>query len=307
MQGVDYMNYNDELHENNYIYYIHKDFRAHNVVPPNIDCLNHRSGNVRRNYVEILPLLPMSQYDIACACVAISHRPHAGAPPDAQTTKPKTDEANYHAGAPPDAQTTKPKTDEVNYQAGAPPDAQTTKPNADEANYHAGAPLDAQTTKMGEPSVTTGIQVPLPPTTGIRVPLPSTRDPSSPSNANEANYHAGASLTAQTTDTDSHDYDVNADKALEEEYNNYHAGAPPAVQTTDTDSHDYDVNEDEAPEEEYDNYNHNYNFSDNKGIPTGDRSGREGTIHDPGHTPAHDATTTTRRRPQGDLISNFTY
>jgi hypothetical protein len=82
-----------------------------------------------------------------------------------------------------------------------------------------------------------------------------------------------------------------------------HVGASPAVQTTDTDSHDYDVNADKAPEEEYDNYNHNYNYSDNEELPTGDRSGCEGTAHDPGHALAHDATTTTNnqhRRLSGD-------
>jgi hypothetical protein len=51
---------------------------ARNDVVVNIDCLYHQSGNVRRNYVEIFPLLPILQYDIACVCVAISHRPFEG-------------------------------------------------------------------------------------------------------------------------------------------------------------------------------------------------------------------------------------
>jgi hypothetical protein len=51
---------------------------AHNDVVVNVDCLNHQSGIVRRNYVEILALLPISHYDIACVCVAISHRPIEG-------------------------------------------------------------------------------------------------------------------------------------------------------------------------------------------------------------------------------------
>jgi hypothetical protein len=88
MQGVDYMNYNNELHANNYIYYYHRsvflandddpssNLGARNDVAANIDCLSHQSDNDRRNYVGILPLIPMSQYDNAC--VAISHRSFRG-------------------------------------------------------------------------------------------------------------------------------------------------------------------------------------------------------------------------------------
>jgi hypothetical protein len=79
---------------------------------------------------------------------------HAGAPPDAQTTKPDAtkcttnyqaahddDRANYNAVAPLDAQTTKPDTTKcaTNYQAGH---------DDDRANYNAGAPLDAQKTSL---------------------------------------------------------------------------------------------------------------------------------------------------------------
>jgi hypothetical protein len=51
---------------------------AHHNVLTNIDCLTHQSGTVRRNYIEILQLLPNSQCDIACVCVAMSHRPIEG-------------------------------------------------------------------------------------------------------------------------------------------------------------------------------------------------------------------------------------
>jgi hypothetical protein len=51
---------------------------AHHDVVTNIDCLTQRSGAVRRDYVEILHVLPNLQHDIACACVAISHRPIEG-------------------------------------------------------------------------------------------------------------------------------------------------------------------------------------------------------------------------------------
>jgi hypothetical protein len=53
---------------------------SHRDVLTNIDCLTHQSGTVRRNYIESLQLLPNSQYDIACACIAISHRPIEGPP-----------------------------------------------------------------------------------------------------------------------------------------------------------------------------------------------------------------------------------
>jgi hypothetical protein len=51
---------------------------AHRDVSTNIDCFTHQSGTVRRNYIEILQLPPNSLYDIACACVAMSHRPIEG-------------------------------------------------------------------------------------------------------------------------------------------------------------------------------------------------------------------------------------
>jgi hypothetical protein len=51
---------------------------AHHDVSTNIDCLNHQCGTVRRNYIEIFQLLPNSQYNVACACVAISNRPIEG-------------------------------------------------------------------------------------------------------------------------------------------------------------------------------------------------------------------------------------
>jgi hypothetical protein len=103
MRRVDAWRYdkNTDSHANDYIYYYRRsesranddgppsdfrarddgppsDFRARNDVPPNNNCLNRESGNDRRTYIEILSPIPMSQYDNACACVAISHRPFAG-------------------------------------------------------------------------------------------------------------------------------------------------------------------------------------------------------------------------------------
>ena len=69
-------------------------------------------------------------------------------------TKLPTEEEydNYNAGAPLDAQTTKPDATKcaTNYQAGH---------DDDGANYNAGAPLDAQTTKPDATKCATNYQV----------------------------------------------------------------------------------------------------------------------------------------------------